>query len=171
MRIRFVDEEQPVDYVEDLCDNMQYFPPRDYITGSELYFEYNPEAIQNCMDFLIPEEMNIIIFDKKFDDKEFNKLEPWFKTKYTDVEIPQEWIERWKTIEPLENFHLPLPNEYLVRDFSLMNLPADVPKYPVKIYNDDMSEIWYRPDPTFRLPECYMNFYFISPLTSMSSRK
>nr|KAF7408943.1 hypothetical protein H0235_013795 [Vespula pensylvanica] len=163
---RFTDEVAPADYVEELSENMHFFPPEDYITGSELYFDYNPEAIQMCMDYLSPDNVNIIIFDKKFNDEEFDKVEPWFKTKYTDMDIPTEWTETWKTITPLPEFHLPLPNIFLTNDFSLISVTSDVPKYPVKIHSDDISEIWYRPDPKFGLPECYMYFYIISPLTT-----
>ncbi|KAL6431065.1 hypothetical protein ACFW04_007066 [Cataglyphis niger] len=159
---RFADQENPIEYVEDLCESMHFYPPRDYITGNELYFEYDPEAIKTCLDYLRPENANIMIFNKSF--TELNKIEPWFKTKYTDVEIPQEWIERWKIIEPLPDFHLPLPNTFLTSDFTLISIPADIPKYPVKIHSDAISEIWYRPDPKFCLPECYINFHFVSSL-------
>lgn len=160
-----------MEYVEDLCECMHFYPPRDYITGSELYFEYDPDAIRNCMDYLKPENVNIIIFDKKFNDEEFDKVEPWFQTKYTDIEIPVEWIERWKTIEPLKEFHLPFPNKYLTSDFSLATIPSDISKYPTKVYDDPKSEIWYRQDIKFRLPECFINFHLISPLPFMSSKK
>ncbi|KZC14573.1 Nardilysin [Dufourea novaeangliae] len=167
---RFADEEPPAEYVEDLCENMHYYPPQDYITGNNLYYEYNPEAIQACMEYLTPDDVNIIIFDKKFDDKEFEKVEPWFKTKYTDMEIPKEWVECWRSINPLPEFDLPLPNDFLTDDFSLISIPSDVPKYPTKIYSDQITEVWYRPDPKFRLPECYMNFYIISPMSFYSPK-
>lgn len=168
---RFANEEDPADYVEDLCESMHFYPPRDYITGNELYFEYDPEAIQKCLDYLVPENANIMIFNEDFDSLELNKVEPWFKTKYVDIEIPKEWIERWKSIEPLPDFHLPLQNTFLTSDFSLIPIPEEVPKYPIKLHNDDISEIWYRPDPKFRLPECYMNFNFISSLGFQSPKK
>ncbi|XP_003401691.1 nardilysin isoform X1 [Bombus terrestris] len=168
MNFRFTDEFPPVEYVEDLCENMHYYPPRDYITGSELYFEYNAEAIQTCLNYLTPNDVNIIILDKKFNDEEFDKVEPWFKTKYTNMEIPQEWIECWKTMEPLPEFHLPLPNMYITDDFSLISIPPGVPKYPTKIYSDEITEVWYRPDPKFGLPECYMYFCIISPMAVCS---
>lgn len=150
---------------------MHYYPPRDYITGCDLYFEYNPEAIQACLNYLTPNDVNIIIFNKKFNDEEFDKIEPWFKTKYTDMEIPQEWIECWKTIEPFPEFHLPLPNVFLTDDFSLITIPPCVPKYPTKIHSDEITEIWYRPDPKFGLPECYMYFYIISPMAVCSLKR
>jgi nardilysin len=41
---RFSEEVPAVEYVENLVENMQLYPPEDYITGSELYFEYEPEV-------------------------------------------------------------------------------------------------------------------------------
>lgn len=160
---RFTDEDDPVDYVEALCENMHFYPPIDYITGSDLYYEYDPESIQNCIDALSPENVNIIISDKKFDEKDFDKVEPWFQTKYSSSNIPEEWIACWKKIDPLPEFHLPQPNMYITDDFSLISLPDNVPGFPEKIHQDDKAEIWYRADPKFRLPECYINLQLITP--------
>ncbi|CAL1679211.1 unnamed protein product [Lasius platythorax] len=148
---------------KDLCRSMHYYPPRDYISGNKLHFQYDAEAIQMCLDYLKPENANIMISNGRF-NAELDKTEPWFKTRYTDVEIPPEWIDRWKTIKPLLDFHLPSSNIFLSSDFTLIPLPKDIPIYPVKIHKDTISEIWYRPDPKFRLPECYMYFHFVSPL-------
>jgi nardilysin len=41
---RFTEEDPAVEYVENMAENMQLYPPEDYITGSELYFEYDPEV-------------------------------------------------------------------------------------------------------------------------------
>ncbi|KYN11880.1 Nardilysin, partial [Trachymyrmex cornetzi] len=154
------------DNVEDLCKTMHFYVPHDYITGNgNLYFEYNPEAIQKCLNYMLPETANIMIFNKDFDCPELNKVEPWFKTKYTDIEIPEKWIERWKSIEPLPDFNLPLPNTFITSDFSLISMPAEMPKYPIQLHKDDISEIWYGP---FDLPRCSMNFHFVSSLERQS---
>ncbi|XP_078042474.1 nardilysin [Augochlora pura] len=170
MTFRYEDEALPANNVEDLCENMHYYPPQDYITGNYLYFEYNPEAIQACMNYLTPDDVNIIIFDKKLNEEELKKTEPWFKTRYMDTEIPEEWVKCWRTIEPYPEFHLALPNIFLIDDFSLIPMPAEIPKYPTKIYTDELTEVWYRPDPRFRMPECYMNFYIITPAETFTPK-
>jgi len=43
-KFRFAEEVPAVEYVEDMAENMQLYPPEDYITGSELFFEYDPEV-------------------------------------------------------------------------------------------------------------------------------
>jgi len=160
-----------VDYVEQLCENMHFYPSQDYITGESLYFEYNPDHIQRCMDRLVPENVNIIVLNNKFTEKELQKVEPWFNTRYEDFEISQEAIERWKTLKPLPEFHLSLENEFLTRDFSLISLPTNVAKYPTKVYSDLICEIWYRPDTKFFLPDCFMSFHLISPVVLDSPKK
>ncbi|XP_018306507.1 LOW QUALITY PROTEIN: nardilysin-like [Mycetomoellerius zeteki] len=168
---RFVDEENPLNYVKNLCKNMHFYSPCYYIAGncSFIHFEYDPEAIQKCLNYLVPETANFMIFNKDFDHFEMRKVEPWLKTKYIDIEVPKEWIERWKSIEPLPDFHLPLPNIFLPSDFSLIPISAKVPKYPVKLYSNSISEVWYRPNPKFRLSKCHMNMHLISSLGFQSS--
>lgn len=34
----------PIEYVEDICENMQLFPKEDLLTGDQLMFEFNPEV-------------------------------------------------------------------------------------------------------------------------------
>lgn len=35
----------PIEYVEDICENMQLFPKEDFLTGDQLLFEYSPEVM------------------------------------------------------------------------------------------------------------------------------
>jgi nardilysin len=99
-------DKKPFEYVINWCQNMHYYPPCHYIIGDELYLQYDEKTIQMYLDYLKPENVNIMIYNRKF-NAELDKTESWFQTRYTDVEIPQEWIERWKTIEPLPDLHLP----------------------------------------------------------------
>lgn len=146
---------------------MHHYSSRDYIIGKEIY-KYDPEALQTCLNYLRPENANIMILRKNF-NVELDKIEPWFNIKYTDIEIPQEWIERWKIIEPLPDFHLPLPNKFFISYFSLIPMPADIPKFPEKIHSDTISEIWFRPYPEQFI--CFMYFHFISSVKLQSSKK
>lgn len=82
---RFADEESAVDLVEDLAEAMQFYPPEDYLTGSDLYFEYDPRAIEMVLNHLVPQSMNIMIFDRKLPPgMSYDKIEPWFKTPFSD---------------------------------------------------------------------------------------
>lgn len=161
-----------VENVENLSENMQLYPPKDYITGNELYFEYDPGAIRDCLDRLRADKANIIVFDTKLREEELEKIEPWFQTKYTDSEIPKDWIKRWETIKPFAEFHLPQPNVFITNNFDLIDKSLDPGnKYPMKILSDSRSEVWYRADSKFALPECYIYSYLILPTAVVSAKK
>ncbi|KYM98612.1 Nardilysin [Cyphomyrmex costatus] len=147
-------------YVQNLSKKMHFYPSRDYITGNKLYFAYNPNYIQYCLNYLKPETANIIISCKSC--IEFNKITSW------STEIPNELIENWNSIKPLPDFHLPLQNAFLTYDFSLMKRLPVTPKYPIKLHKDYVSEIWYYPNPRFYFPKCYVYFHFVSSLALQS---
>ncbi|XP_018306505.1 nardilysin-like [Mycetomoellerius zeteki] len=168
---RFSEEDVAEFNVIDLSRSMHFYPSRDYITGNKLHFEYNAKDIQQCLNYLTPEAANIMIFTNK--DFELNEVKEWSKTKYTDVEksiVPQEWVEHWKSIEAPLDIHLPLPNTFLPSDYSLMSVPAAVPKYPKQLISDSTAEIWYHPYSKIRLPKCYMYFHLISSLGLLSPK-
>jgi len=153
-----------------LSRSMHFYPSRNYITGNKLYFEYNARDIQKCLNYLTPETVNIMIFYKDFDLK-LNKIEKWSEAEYTNINISRECIERWKSIKPLQDFHLPLPNIFLPSDFSLIPIPAKVPKYPVKLLSCSTLELWYHPYSKICLPKCYMYFHFVPSLEFLSPKK
>ncbi|CAB1324633.1 unnamed protein product [Coregonus sp. 'balchen'] len=39
----YQEQTDPIEYVENICENMQLFPKEDFLTGDQLMFEYNPE--------------------------------------------------------------------------------------------------------------------------------
>ncbi|KAG5339100.1 NRDC protein, partial [Acromyrmex heyeri] len=157
-------EENPKDNVSSLCINLYQYPSRDYLIGSKIYFEYDPEIITNILNHLTPETANIMIFDKDFDNMELDKVDSRLKIRYTDIEVSHEWLEHWKSIEPLPHFHSPEEKNALLHDNNyLITLPSKISKYPRKLHSEiDLLEIWYREDPKFRMPIAYMYVHFIS---------
>ncbi|XP_018577073.1 nardilysin [Anoplophora glabripennis] len=161
---KFSTEENAVDIVEDLCEAMQFYPPEDYIAGSELYYEYSPKDIQTIVDHLNPEKVNIRVLSKTLPNGlKFDKIEPWFGTKYTNIDIPESWIERWKSVKPYPEMDMPPPNPYLTKNFSILPEIENNPEYPKKIISTPLLEMWYRKDQKFKLPLAYYYFYLISP--------
>ncbi|EGI70965.1 Nardilysin, partial [Acromyrmex echinatior] len=162
-------DKEDISEVELFCKNMYFYWSKDYITVNQLDSDYNAKVIQQCLNYLTPEMANIMIFSKDFNDFELKKIEPWWQTAYTDIEIPKVWIKRWKVIEPLPEFFLPSPNIFLTKNLCLMQISNEqIEKYPIKLYCNSVSEIWYHRNPKFRLPKCSMHFYFISHLNYQS---
>lgn len=162
---RFTDEKSPDDYVEDLSESMHYYPPEDYITGSELYFEYDPEAITMVLNHLVPEKMNITI-TSNIHEKEiiYDLKEPWFGTPYTVKDIPAEWMQMWSESLPSSDMDVPQPNQFLTTDFTLLPEDQNNQEYPLKVVDTPYYELWYKQDHKFHLPTAYYNIYLISPL-------
>ncbi|XP_012270804.1 nardilysin isoform X2 [Orussus abietinus] len=159
---RFVDE-LPVNVnTYFLSWGMQkYSKSTDYVIGKYLCPEFNQQVIKDYLQNITPDNVNIMIADKQFDDAMLKNVEPRLRTKYICEEIPTEWVDRWRTIEPYAEFHLPEPNTFLPDDFSLISPTTDIFKYPVEIYHDEIAEIWYKPDYKYKRPQCYMNVLLI----------
>lgn len=82
---KFATEEPAAEFVENLSEDMHLFPPEDYMTGPELYFEYDPEAIKMVLNSLVPEKMNVMVLCNKLPSNlHYDKTEKWFGTKYTE---------------------------------------------------------------------------------------
>ncbi|KAK7789977.1 hypothetical protein R5R35_006809 [Gryllus longicercus] len=160
---RFSEEIPSSENVEMLSENMQLYPPEDYICGPKLFFEYDAKAITDIMNLLKPETANIMVTSKDTSIN-FKYKEPWFGTRYTYTDVPSTWLETWRKAEPDPSFTLPPANIFLTENFDLIKSPEPVPKYPYKILQDKLMEVWYRPDNKFQLPIAYIYFYFISPL-------
>ncbi|KAG5331288.1 NRDC protein, partial [Acromyrmex charruanus] len=109
--------------------------------------------------------MNIMNFG---DDLDLDTDTPCFKAYCSIRALPKERIEYWKSIEPLPDFNLPLFNASLIDNISLIPVSAETSKYPVKLYYDDILEIWYRPK--FYWPMCHINLHIVCSLKIKTSK-
>ena len=90
-------------------------------------------------------------------------VEPWFKTRYTVEDIPDGWRKRWADPEALDELHLPEPNVFIAEDTSLKPVPEINPKYPRKISDSPLGEMFHRMDDTFKQPRAHVYFHLLSP--------
>ena len=75
---------EPSDTVEKLAENMQLFPPGDYLTGESLLYEYDEQLIAECTEHLVPDRATYILYSKRFaEDEVCDKTEPWFNIPYS----------------------------------------------------------------------------------------
>lgn len=135
------------------------------LTGSSLLFDYDYNLIRSFLDKLNQTKVNIMITTKEpFEGHEFDEVEPWFGTQYCSFDIPADWSEKWKEPRISEDFKLPASNVYIPKDLTILYNPETmkVPKYPEKIMENEICELWYRQDDKFLLPTACYNFYFTS---------
>ena len=163
----FQEEKHANENVETLCENMVFYPPERYLDGDSLLFEYDPKILQQCQEALVREKVNVFLRSKEIPSENLDKVEPWFGTKYSQSDVPLQWLA--KTDEFKEDFHLPEPNLFIAENTSLC--PVDLqaaPKHPVKILSDTKGELFYKPDVTFKQPRAYIFYMLRSPLQLQS---
>ncbi|GFO39982.1 nardilysin-like [Plakobranchus ocellatus] len=80
--IKRYDEESIYTYVEQLAENMHMFPPEHYLCGRTLFFEYNEQLLLDCLDFLRPQGMLVLLYDKSYSNMINMAEEPWHGVRY-----------------------------------------------------------------------------------------
>ncbi|CAG9763189.1 unnamed protein product [Ceutorhynchus assimilis] len=168
---KFMQEQNAIDIIEDMCEAMQYFASEDYITGSELYYEFDPATIQMILDQMCPEKANYMVF-KRLDDKEIEncQTEKWFGTKYFVRDIPQDWLKQWQNAPLIPELSIPPVNCFITTEFSILPDVDNNPEFPTKILQSDLVELWYKRDMKFKLPKAHYYFYLITPLSLKSAK-
>ncbi|TNN40007.1 Nardilysin [Liparis tanakae] len=101
----FLYQEQvdPLDYVEDLCENMQLFPREHLLTGDQLLFQYEPQVISDALALLTPDQANLMLLSPEHEGR-CPLREAWFGTNYS-VEVNSDLGCLWYKKDTA--FHIP----------------------------------------------------------------
>ncbi|CAB4016802.1 RNA-directed DNA polymerase from transposon X-element, partial [Paramuricea clavata] len=78
---RFKEEVDPSDYVEEIAECMQLYPEKDYLTGSDLIWDFDEKIITDVQNNLTPDKANIMLISKTL-SSECTEKEKWFDTQY-----------------------------------------------------------------------------------------
>ncbi|KAM4721771.1 nardilysin [Rhinophrynus dorsalis] len=165
---RYQEQTDPIEYVENICENMQLFPREDFLTGDQLLFEYNPEVIAEALNSLTPQKANLLILSPANEGK-CDLKEKWFGTQYSTEDIDAKWKDLWSTDFALNpDLHLPAENKFIASDFNLKTSDCPDTEYPEKILSTELGSLWYKKDNKFKIPKAYIRFHLISPLIQQS---
>ncbi|XP_078264664.1 nardilysin-like [Rhinoraja longicauda] len=159
----YQEQTDPIDFVENVCENMQLFKKEDFLTGDQLLFEYKPEVIAAALNQLTPQNANLILLSPNNEGK-CHLTERWFGTSYDVEDIDKDWTKTWAgdfQLNPV--LHLPEENNYIATDFVLKSSDCTDTIYPVKIVNNQCGYLWYKKDTKFQIPKGYIRFHLISP--------
>lgn len=76
LRLCWSRQTDPIEFVENICENMQLFPKEDFLTGDQLMFEYEPQVTRTTESvwdhtvsksiFSLPTKESVMILDKKW---------------------------------------------------------------------------------------------------------
>ncbi|XP_061636394.1 nardilysin-like isoform X3 [Phyllopteryx taeniolatus] len=164
----YQEQTDPIEFVENICENMHLFPKEDFLTGDQLMFHFDPEVIGGALSSLTPARANLLLLSPEHEGH-CQIREKWFGTSYSVEDIPAEWAQRWASdLEVNPELHLPAENKFIASDFTLR--PSDCPdtEFPVKIWDDERGCLWYKKDTKFKIPKAYIRFHLISPMIQKS---
>ncbi|XP_064826714.1 nardilysin-like [Oncorhynchus masou masou] len=166
----YQEQTDPIEYVEDICENMQLFPKEHFLTGDQLMFQYSPEVISAALSLLTPDRSNLLLLSPDHEGH-CPLREKWFGTHYSVEDIQQEWRERWNgDFEHSSDLHLPVENKFIATDFSLKLSDCPDTELPVRVTANDRGCLWYKKDNQFNIPKAYIRFHLISPVIQQSAR-
>uniref|UniRef100_A0A674F623 Nardilysin convertase n=1 Tax=Salmo trutta TaxID=8032 RepID=A0A674F623_SALTR len=166
----YQEQTDPIEYVEDICENMQLFPKEHFLTGDQLMFQYSPEVISAALSLLTPDRSNLLLLSPDHEGH-CPLREKWFGTHYSVEDIQQEWRERWNgDFELSSDLHLPVKNKFIATDFSLKLSDCPDTELPVRVTANDRGCLWYKKDNKFNIPKAYIRFHLISPVIQQSAK-
>ncbi|XP_029002459.1 nardilysin b isoform X2 [Betta splendens] len=163
----YQEQTDPIEFVENICENMQLFPKQDFLSGDQLMFEYDPEVISAALSLLTPDRANLLLLSPENEGR-CPLREKWFGTCYSQEDIPDEWAQRWAGDELNSELHLPAENKFIATDFTLKTSDCPDTEFPVRIVNSERGCLWYKKDNKFKIPKAYIRFNLISPMIQKS---
>jgi insulysin len=86
---------------------MQFFPPEDWLIASSVPSKFSPDAIQNILNELTPENVRIFWESKRFEGQT-NLTEPWYGTSYSVEAVPPSIVQVhfWTLLTVVEFQHI-----------------------------------------------------------------
>uniref|UniRef100_A0AAQ4Q7C6 Nardilysin convertase n=1 Tax=Gasterosteus aculeatus aculeatus TaxID=481459 RepID=A0AAQ4Q7C6_GASAC len=149
----YQEQTDPIEFVENICENMQLFPKEDFLTGDLLMFEFDPEVISAALSQLTPGRANLLLLSPE-NEGQCPLREKWFGTSYNKEDILDEWAQRWSgdfNLNP--ELHLPAENKFIASDFALKEADCPDTEFPVRIMTNERGCMWYKKDNKFKIPK------------------
>ncbi|KAJ6663090.1 hypothetical protein lerEdw1_010683 [Lerista edwardsae] len=136
----FQEQIDPIEYVENICENMHIYKKEDFLTGDQLLIEYNHDIIADALRYLTPQRANIFLLSPTH-GSQCNLKEKWFGTQYC----------------------------VSATDFSVIESTDQDAEYPDKILNTPEGCLWYKKDNKFAVPKAFICFHLVSPVIQRSA--
>jgi len=159
-QFRFLSKKQPINYSTSLASAMQRYPSEHVLSGPYKIYDYDPDAIKECLSYLTAANLLLMVMDKSMEGKT-NLEEKWYGTPYCQEGFGDTLFARWQEasvdsdlIGGSANLHLPPKNELIASDFDLREGRINAPKdQPSLLLDSELCRLWYKPDNVFDMPK------------------
>ncbi|KAG0296642.1 Insulinase (Peptidase M16) [Linnemannia gamsii] len=169
---RFQEMLQPADYVVTQARAMQRgYAPEWVLSGSELIRGDEPQVLQDFMNELQVDQWvgRIVTQDLSVvPGGALTRTERWHGTQYHVEPVSPALLNRLRQgLELHPELHMPLPNEYLPKDFETHKVPTPEPlTHPTLIKHTPLTRLWHKKDDIFWVPKVNIHFKFTAPLAT-----
>lgn len=166
IKFMFKDKEKPISYVSSLAADMHVYDMDHVLTSSYYSTTFDPELIQSIFGYLEPTKMRMTVVSKKYEGQT-DKTEKWYGTQYKTEAYPPEKVSALLGCGHNEAFKLPLKNEFIPQDLSLVKHETDpeaTSKFPRVVHSDQLHRVWYKEDTKFLLPKAVFKCELRNPL-------
>ncbi len=157
LSFRFREQGSPMRYVSAVASGMQYYSAQDILRGPYMMTDYDEAILAELLQQLRPDNALVTFSDQAVVGDQVSQ--------YYQVSYSQQPFDVNRAIEPkgdegADMLHLPSANEFIAEDVSLVDLPANMPKFPQLMQQSERQTIWFMSDDQFRVPKglTYINF-------------
>ncbi|KAG7401182.1 Nrd1 complex RNA-binding subunit [Phytophthora boehmeriae] len=157
---RFQEEDSAVEKCEELAEIMQSIfrvAPEDILRYDLFRGTFKKELVETLLGYLTAETVCVSIVSQTFEDSaEFAAQaieEEWFGVKYSRENITGATVQHWKSAGSNAKLFLPRPNQFIPRDFSLVDTTGIA---DITCEKTEYGKLWYKPDRAFGTPRAHV---------------
>ena len=161
LKWEFIEKYDGIDFAVNNSENMHNFTHETMQTllKSQYCFEdFNKEGIAEVVQGLVPENSLVILLSPDFEDIQEDQFlkEKWYGTNYTKEKLDEAMLSMMTSpnIDQSSGLKLgnPNPNDLFPKDLSILEPNPEESKAPLKIFENDDMEVWYKKDDKFETP-------------------
>jgi insulysin len=141
-------------------EELASYPRKSLLAGN-----YSPKAIHALVEKLTPESclFGLMVPPQEIEAR-LTQVEPWTRTEYELVSLPQSTLKKWAKAAPHPHITLPEPNRFIPEKLELVYKGAtnDQIPHPELLVDNDFASIYWAVDRRFHVPELFSQFNIVS---------
>ena len=141
----------------------------DILSAYNLIKKFEPNLINEIFDYLKPELMKVFAVSKNFEGQT-DETEKRYGTQYKTEKFRAEVLAELQNCGLNDAFKLPLKNECIPQNFTLIKHENLVEEFRIVIHKTPIKRLWYKGDDKFFLPKVSIKFEFRNPLASFDPK-
>lgn len=160
MGFRFIEEENPICYVEELASVMQdrfQIERKNILRHGVISGDFSVKQVSDLCDQLVPERMRIHLLSQSFDTTDW-MVEHWFETPYSVDTTP---AMQWNNVKLHPMLRIPDRNPFVPTDFTLCTTHKH--HHPELLQETPYTKLWFKSDGVFKIPKANFNVLVVTP--------